>query len=129
MSRSLEVGDTIVVHEDRKSREPYTIHKVTKVTKTQITLDDGRRFLKSSKYQVGIGQRWDALVQPHLARDFFSGEWMTEADALETNRLWSEKNRVSIRRRLLKEIDWRHVNSEAIDILYSVAVAHGVIRV
>lgn len=124
----LNVGDIVVVDEDRKSREPYTIHKVTKVTKTQITLDDGRRFLKSSKYQVGIGQRWDALVQPHLARDFFSGEWMTEADALETNRLWSEKNRVSIRRRLLKEVDWRKIPDTTVDAMYNAAVSYGVIK-
>lgn len=122
----LDVGDTIVVHEDRKLTKPYSIRKVTKVTQTQVTLDDGRRFLRSTKYQYG--RAWDSPVRPSLATDFMTGEWMTEEQAQEANRQWEEKNRTAVRRNLLTGIDWRHVNSDAIDILYSVAVAHGVIR-
>jgi hypothetical protein len=48
------IGQTVTIHYDRTaSTEKTTVARVTRVTGTQITLDNGERYLKSTGVQVG----------------------------------------------------------------------------
>lgn len=51
MSRTLNVGDKVVIYSAGFRKKQ--IGEVTKLTKTQISLDNGKRYMKSTYNEVG----------------------------------------------------------------------------
>lgn len=55
--QELKVGDDVAVR-PAYEHQLYTFHKITKVTKTQITLDDDSRFNRNNGDAWGRGDSW-----------------------------------------------------------------------
>ncbi len=80
--QTIQVGDEIVLT-DGYVFNPYWLHKVEKVTKTQLTVDN-KRFMKSTGDIVG-GSDWLSKSDIYIAKDFNAGKLLTWEDAEEAN--------------------------------------------
>ena len=51
---NIEVGDTVIVHQ----RIGRSLHVVAKVTRTQITIETGTRFIRNGGHEYGTSDSW-----------------------------------------------------------------------
>lgn len=117
-----KVGQVIVI-DTRSGRygadsiqPPYKIEKITKVTPTQITTSDGRRYLKSTKHEVG--NRWGDYA---IAFNYFNNHSLTtEEEALKANKEWEEEHRIALMRRYIDTVSWRSITPEKIELIYKI---------
>lgn len=95
---------------------PYKIEKITKVTPTQITTSDGRRYMKSTKHQVG--KSWHGYS---IAFNYFNNHGlMTEEEANKANREWEEENKIVLMRNFIRGITWKEVPATKIEQIYKI---------
>ena len=119
--REFVVGQEVVVYKGSRSpyrgydwNEPYAICKVTKVSKTQITLDDGNRYLINRGDMVGGGS-----YSPSLSFDFFdnNGGLMTVEKAIQRNLEWKIENAKRIMRSKVVNFDWKDVQKAPYEMI------------
>lgn len=114
-AEDLQVGDQVVVERGGASyrrRDPFQIHTVARITKTQITLDNDERYMKSSGRRVGDSDSW------YTKRLAWTGhELMSIQIALEENKIIKAENHHRKLAAHLKDLQWRSFD---LDILLKV---------
>ena len=99
-----KLGDLIVIRNGSRAGEPFKIRKVTRITKTQIEVDGGAKFMLRSGKKIGeIGWYVDSLET--------WGE-VTVADAIKRNKEWHAENDIKILRRNVIYHEWNKVSDE-----------------
>lgn len=125
--RELKVGDDIVISEASHYGKPYTIHKITKVTATRVTIDDDRVFMIRTGRKYGAGSSW---YSASLATSLFNKahDWMTVEDAEKRITYWEAENRSRLLKLQLNRVHWTKITDEQAEAIYRLAVEQGVIK-
>lgn len=113
-----KIGQKIVINMGREHsiQPPYKIDEITRITPTQITTSDGRRYLKSTRNEVG--NPWHGYA---IAFNYFSNYGlMTIEEALQANKEWEEEHRIAIMRHYVDTTSWRSVPPEKIELIYKI---------
>lgn len=114
-----KVGQKIVINMRREVsiQPPYKIEEITKITATQITTSDGRRYMKSTHNEVG--NRWHDYS---IAYNYFSNPsgLMTEKEAAKANQEWEEENKITIMRNFIRYMAWKEVPATKIEQIYKI---------
>lgn len=105
-TEDLQVGSRVVVVE--RSRSPghrqylFQIHTITRITKTQITLDNGERYAKRWGKRIGDSDSWYPKSLAYVGNGL-----MSVTEALERNKvIEAEIRRVSVATEL-SNFKWR----------------------
>lgn len=101
-----QVGDKVVIAGSMRS---HRIDTITKVTKTQVTVSDGTRFLLNNSRNVGATQ-WN--------RYYFSV--ISPEKAAELEREWAEEERKSDLVRELRGYAWQHRNISTLEAVVKI---------
>ncbi len=115
--KDLEVGDPVFYYAYHRQTTP-TVQKVTKVTATQVTIDNGRRFSKNGGSEVG-GTR-SKYYRPSIT------VWSTEEHArLRAKELEiARQDRLDKLKKLLDKTNW--LTEEQIDRIRAIIKESGV---
>lgn len=102
--KTYQVGDQIVIRNGSQSGEPFKILKIVKVTKTQVEVENGVKFMLKSGKKIGGYGGW--------FEDSLDTYDMSITDAFKQNKEWHKENDIKILCREISNYSWRNVPYE-----------------
>lgn len=114
MTRELVIGQEVAINNGSywSTRRLYTFATVTKITKTQVTLSNGNRYLLRTGEELGTGTEWHS--GPTIVKNYITGEYMTIEEAKQENiEIEKEQKRIDLGNKLAK-INWKTLSLEVL---------------
>lgn len=129
--RELNVGDQIVIQRRTGifgNRPRFTIRTIAKKTATQITLDDGERYMLRTGERYGNGDSYHGSCLATHWDPQQGTDYMTIEQAQELIEKDHKEQAIFEKKSKIKNIVWKSASDEQITAIYDLAKQIGLIR-
>jgi hypothetical protein len=105
--KDLELGQKVVVANYHSwQRSLFTFREVTKLTATQVTLSNGKRYLLRNGDEMGTN------YGTHIVKNYSTNEWMTWEEGEAGNKVIQEELDTKELVRKMQDYSWKSVSFE-----------------